>query len=313
MPYNVCDFKHTQTKLSLPKDLSHLYNPITMASKSAQSTQQDEGPYYLFTLDWEYQFDSRKSFEMFNEHPILPFIIAVFGYLSAIYLGQLLMKNREPFKLKTPLLIWNSALAIFSIIGFTRVFPEMVYSLNKYGFIGSVCKPTYHETKPTCLWIYLFVLSKFPELIDTIFLVLKKQKLIFLHVYHHSTVVLFSWFCYANGLAAARWYCLMNFGVHSIMYSYYALKTMPHLIRIPKSVSMLITTLQTLQMVMGAYVVAVSSYAKFIGQDCDATVTLSISGSIIYLSYLVLFSQFFYKAYCAPKPTLDAKSEKKRA
>lgn len=247
---------------------------------------------------------------MFNEHPLFPFVVAVFGYLSTIYFGQMIMKKREPFKLKTPLLVWNTALAIFSIIGFTRVFPEMMYSLRKYGFLGSVCKPTYHEARPTCLWIYLFVLSKFPELVDTIFLVLKKQKLIFLHVYHHSTVVLFSWFCYANGLAAARWYCLMNFGVHSVMYTYYALKTMPHLIRIPKSVSMLITTLQTLQMVMGAFIVAVSSYAKFTNLDCDATVTLSISGSIIYISYLILFSQFFYRSYCAPKP--EGKLEKKR-
>lgn len=244
---------------------------------------------------------------MFNAHPYLPFVVAIFGYLSAIYLGQIYMKNREPFKLRTPLLIWNSALAIFSIVGFMRVFPEMVHTLNKYGFVGSACKPTYQFSKPACLWICLFCLSKFPELLDTIFLVLKKQKLLFLHVYHHSTVVLFAWFCYDHRLAAARWYCVMNYGVHSIMYTYYALKTMPHIIRIPKSVSMLITTLQTLQMVAGTIIVFVSSFARLAGRECDATPALSISGCIIYVSYLVLFSQFFYKAYCAPKPVSDKK------
>lgn len=262
----------------------------------------DDGPRYLYTFGWEDQFDPEQSFKMFHAHPYLPFGVAIFGYLSAIYLGQIFMRNREPFKLKTALLVWNSALAIFSIVGFVRVYPEMVYTLNKYGFLGSVCKPTYKFSRPACFWICLFCLSKIPELLDTVFLVLKKQKLLFLHVYHHSTVVLFAWFCYSHHLAAARWYCIMNFAVHSIMYTYYALKTMPHIIRIPKSVSMLITTLQTLQMVAGAYVVFYSSYAKLTGQECDATPVLSISGCIIYLSYLVLFSHFFYKAYCAPKP-----------
>merc|ERR1712127_1141715 len=43
------------------------------------------------------------------------------------------------------------------------------------------------------LWTILFVLSKFAELWDTFFIVVHKKPLIFLHWYHHITVLLYCW------------------------------------------------------------------------------------------------------------------------
>nr|CAD7567629.1 unnamed protein product [Timema californicum] len=75
-------------------------------------------------------------------------------------------------------------------------------------------------------WTWMFVLSKLPELGDTVFIVLRKQPLIFLHWYHHITVLLYSWFSYTEYTASARWFIVMNYFVHSVMYSYYALRSM---------------------------------------------------------------------------------------
>lgn len=285
------------------------------SAKSPQTppaSGQPLGPSYSLTFSFEENFDVPKSLEWFHANAHVPFIMGIGVYLSVLYFGQKIMANKEPIKARTVLILWNTGLAVFSILGFARVFPEFLYTLTKFGFHYSICNNSYLQNKPVAFWIYLFVLSKTPELVDTLFLVLRKQKLIFLHVYHHATVLIFAWFVYANEVAAARWFCSMNFGVHSIMYTYYALKALPNLIWIPKWVSMVITTLQTLQMVAGTYVVTAAFKAHMSGQQCATDTVMSATGLIIYVSYLFLFSHFFYKAYCAPKPP-RSQEDKKRA
>ncbi len=75
-------------------------------------------------------------------------------------------------------------------------------------------------------WSYVFTLSKLVELGDTVFIVLRKQPLIFLHWYHHITVLLYCWHGNAEFSATGQVFGIMNFAVHSLMYSYYALKAM---------------------------------------------------------------------------------------
>lgn len=64
---------------------------------------------------------------------------------------------------------------------------------------------SYGHNQVWAFYAYAFVLSKVPELGDTIFIVLRKQPLIFLHWYHHITVLLYSWYSYSEYIAPARW------------------------------------------------------------------------------------------------------------
>jgi len=58
-----------------------------------------------------------------------------------------------------------------------------------------------------CLYFsrtWAFCFSKLPELIDTVFIVLRKQPLIFLHWYHHASVLIYCWFSYQDYSSTGR-------------------------------------------------------------------------------------------------------------
>jgi elongation of very long chain fatty acids protein 6 len=61
-------------------------------------------------------------------------------YLVFIVYGQRFMRNRQPFNLKPQLIIWNMSLALFSLCGFIRTFPELLQVIiGPHGLHRSVC------------------------------------------------------------------------------------------------------------------------------------------------------------------------------
>lgn len=65
-------------------------------------------------------------------------------YMVLIFSGQHWMSSRQRFELRGLLTIWNTLLATFSIIGFTRTAPELIHTLRNYGLYNSVCVPRYY-------------------------------------------------------------------------------------------------------------------------------------------------------------------------
>ena len=207
------------------------------------------------------------------------------------------MEQRAKFSLRRPLFAWNLLLALFSAVGTWRVTKPMVADLITMGWSENMCTADYQYDKPQMLWIYIFSMSKLPELFDTLFIVLRKQDLTFLHVYHHISVFVYSlWSLSMIPFGQARLFPAMNYFVHTVMYFYYALRAQG-ILRLPQFVSKSITLLQIAQMIVGfaASIDAVIRYQLEIpciiqyGQMCWCT--------IMYLSYFVLFVQFFYRRY----------------
>ncbi|KAG7492565.1 hypothetical protein MATL_G00015720 [Megalops atlanticus] len=254
---------------------------------------ETEHPLTLAEYDFERRFDESVAIEWMQENWSKSFVFCGL-YVALVFGGQHFMRERQKLELRRPLALWSLSLAIFSIIGAVRTGSYMLHVLYTSGFKQSVCDQSFYRAPVSKFWAYAFVLSKAPELGDTVFIVLRKQRLIFLHWYHHATVLLYSWYSYKDQVAGGGWFMTMNYLVHSLMYSYYAARAAG--VRVPRRFAMLVTATQIAQMVMG---LAVSSLVYLWMQEgrCPSHLDNIVWGSLMYLSYLLLFSSFFYSSY----------------
>ncbi|XP_013201134.1 elongation of very long chain fatty acids protein 6 [Amyelois transitella] len=261
----------------------------------------DITPNYSYVFEFENEFIHQNYRKWMTENWTVAFYY-VGVYMAFIFGGQYYMQNRPRFELRRTLIVWNCMLAAFSIMGACRTLPEFIHVLRNHGIYHSICVPSFIEQdKVSGFWTCMFVLSKLPELGDTVFIVLRKKPLIFLHWYHHITVLLYTWYSFTEYTSSARWFVVMNYCVHSVMYSYYALISMGK--RPPRFLAMTITFLQLTQMIVGCAInIWAHNYmATAPPHSCHiSNINIKLSMTM-YFSYFVLFAQFFYKSYLAPK------------
>ncbi|KAM8911489.1 very long chain fatty acid elongase 3 [Lycaon pictus] len=227
-------------------------------------------------------------------------------YLLLIFVGQNYMKARKGFNLQRPLILWSFCLAVFSILGAVRTWGHMGALLLRRSLKQTVCFSIYINNPIVKFWSCLFLLSKIIELGDTAFIILRKRPLIFVHWYHHSTVLVYTSFGYKNKVPSGGWFMTMNYGVHSIMYIYYTLRAAK--VKSPTWLPMLITSLQLLQMFMGA-TISILTYIWRQEQGCHTTAEHFFWSLILYATYFILFAHFFHQTYIVPKVKAKTKSQ----
>lgn len=91
--------------------------------------------------EFEANFTALSFVEFANRYFHVAFLICA-AYALFLIVGGRIMKNREPFKLRPALILWNIGLASFSFIGFLRTAPHLLYFLYDRGFYNSVCYTT---------------------------------------------------------------------------------------------------------------------------------------------------------------------------
>ena len=142
------------------------------------------------------------------------------------------------------------------------------------------------------LWWYY--ISKLVELADSLFIILRKkdqQQLSFLHIYHHATM--FSlWWIGARYVAGGSSFlgAMFNCAVHVLMYSYYALAAIGGRIRKYLWWKKYLTVIQMLQ-----FVTALVMGINAIRIGCDFPMWMQYACNAYMVSFLVLFSNFYYK------------------
>ncbi|ORX87731.1 GNS1/SUR4 membrane protein [Basidiobolus meristosporus CBS 931.73] len=230
-------------------------------------------------------------------------------YLAIIFGGQYLLKNRKPFKLDFLFKVHNIFLTLVSLGLLVLILENIIPIYARGGLLYAICDRNAWTQRLELLY-YLNYLVKYYELIDTLFLVLKKKKLEFLHYYHHSlTMVL----CYSQlmGNTSVSWVPItLNLIVHVLMYYYYYRATSGARIWWKKY----LTTLQITQFVLDLGFVYFCTYTYFAFNHfpympnmgtCSGTIGAALFGCALLSSYLVLFISFFRKTY--KKPAAKAK------
>uniref|UniRef100_A0A3Q3VNF6 Elongation of very long chain fatty acids protein n=1 Tax=Mola mola TaxID=94237 RepID=A0A3Q3VNF6_MOLML len=244
-------------------------------------------------FEFERRFDDRWALDWMRKHSNKSFLLCGL-YAAFVFAGQRVMRERPKLNLRRPLMLWSLSLAVFSILGALRTGLYMLHIITTSGVRDSVCDNSFYSAPISKFWAFAFTLSKAPELGDTVFIVLRKQRLIFLHWYHHITVLLYSWYSYQDQVAGGSWFTTVNFTVHAFMYSYYAARAAG--LRVPRPCAMFITAAQILQMVMGLTVLGLV-YRWFHEEHCHSSTGNITWGSLMYVSYLILFAAFFYDTY----------------
>ncbi|KAI6660440.1 Elongation of very long chain fatty acids protein 2 [Oopsacas minuta] len=214
-----------------------------------------------------------KNFYNLSSFPIFA------GYLLILPVSLIWVRLVPKIHLKWTLVIYNIVCVLISIvctvIGFKEFLTEgSVFELVE---VRGLLKQIY----------YLYFLSKILELLDTVFMVLRHNlhQMSFLHIFHHSTMVLLGDYSYSlSPWKPMSIVIFMNSFVHIWMYSYYAISVVK---KVDNSWKRVITHLQLVQFVI--------------------CLTFSIPGymyhgfcvySVLYpLSMILLFGNFYYHAF----------------
>ncbi|XP_020499396.1 elongation of very long chain fatty acids protein 1a [Labrus bergylta] len=245
--------------------------------------------------------DSRvRDYPLMQDPLHMTFILLTYVFFS-LYVGPRLMANRKPYRLNTAMIIYN-----FSMVAFNAY---IVYEFLMSGWGTNYtwrCDLADTSTTPQAFRMirasWLFFFSKYIELIDTVFFVLRKKQsqITFLHVFHHSFMPWTWWWGItltpAGGMGC--FHAMVNAVVHVIMYFYYGLSAAGPRFQKYLWWKKYMTAIQLTQFVLVS--VHISQY--YFMEKCDYQVPLWIHLIWMYgVFFFLLFSNFWIQSYIKGK------------
>jgi len=231
-------------------------------------------------------------------------------YLLAVPIGNRIMRDREPMKLKTFSLIHNGVLFFLSLYMAVETVRQC-YANFGWATYPQWCNPVeprlsgpngtigFTESGAALARVlYIHYVSKAYEFVDTLIMVAKKNKrqISFLHVYHHATTFFPVWWAVVKyGPGGEAWFCcFLNSLVHVFMYGYYFGAALGVKINIVKRC---ITQFQMIQFCM---FITQSVYLLFV-TDCYRPRVQPYLLLVQCIIFLTLFTNFYIKSYSKPK------------
>ncbi|XP_039531810.1 elongation of very long chain fatty acids protein 7a [Pimephales promelas] len=244
--------------------------------------------------------DPRTKDWLLMPSPIPQTAIILFYIFFVTSLGPRIMENRKPFNLKPVLVIYNFSVVALSVY----MCYEFVMSGwgTGYSFGCDLLDPSQSPQAMRMAWTcWLYYFSKFIEMLDTIFFVLRKKQnqVSFLHVFHHSIMPFTWWFGvrFSPG-GLGTFHAPLNCVVHVIMYTYYGLSALGPAFQKFLWWKKHLTSIQLIQFVI--VTVHISQY--YFMKECPYTYPIFIYLITLYgVVFLLLFLNFWYHAYTKGK------------
>ncbi|KDR81079.1 hypothetical protein GALMADRAFT_91773 [Galerina marginata CBS 339.88] len=226
---------------------------------------------------------------------------ALTSYLVVIFSIQAFMKNHKPLKLTRLFRVHNFILSSGSLLLLILMLEEILPIIWNNGFYHAVCASEAWTPKLEFYYMVNYYF-KYLELLDTVFLALKKKPLQFLHVFHHyATAVL----CYVqlNEQTSMSWAVIsVNLAVHVVMYYYYYATAGGAKLWWKKY----LTIMQIGQFIIDLACVYFGIYQRMAFEyyphlpiigSCAGTKKAAVFASTILTSYLGLFIHFYFQTY----------------
>ncbi|PVU91708.1 hypothetical protein BB559_004006 [Furculomyces boomerangus] len=189
----------------------------------------------------------------------------------------------------------NLFLAVYSGWTFIGSFSIIYSTLASEGLKSGFCDSNYTSWNSGLFqFAYIFYLSKFYEIIDTVIILMKGRRVSTLQTYHHSGAIICMWAGVYKATSAIFIFTVMNSFVHTIMYTYYALTS----IGFTPPGKQYLTTMQITQFLLG-FVLATIHF--FLPGCNNYAQTIALTANILYLFPLTyLFVKFAITTYGGP-------------
>ncbi|OAY39880.1 elongation of fatty acids protein 3-like [Manihot esculenta] len=221
--------------------------------------------------------------------------LTIFTYLSLTYLlsHSSFRNSLGSHFLKPITALHNLTLFLLSFIMAVGCTVSIIFHTPHLHHI--ICFPSHiSPSGPLFFWAYIFYLSKILEFLDTLLIILSNsiQRLTFLHVYHHATVVIMCYLWLTTRQSLFPVALITNSVVHVIMYYYYlwcAMGVRPKWKR-------LVTDCQIVQFVFSFGISGVMLYYHFTGLGCSGIWGWCFN-AVFNASLLLLFLDFHRKSY----------------
>jgi len=223
---------------------------------------------------------------------------AIVFYLVTIYGTLWYTKTRKSLviqhgTIKKLLAAHNLLLCLASFVMAVGYGYNIIRTTLEYGFFGTYCGVSEEVDSRLYFWTNVFYLSKFYELFDTLFLVIERKAPIFLHVWHHTSVIVLVCKSLHHHLLMSWFTGFLNCSVHIFMYYYYFMRSLGKDVWWRKY----ITKVQIVQFMLDALSSLPFVYFRMSGWGCSGTWQSWIGGNFVGFSFLILFIKFYKDSY----------------